>query len=294
MPDVVRRGILLAGGKGTRLYPLTASVSKHLLALFDKPMVYYPLTTLMMADIREVLVISTPEDLPRYRALLGDGRSWGLRIEYAEQAAPKGIAEALVIGEEFTGDSPVMLVLGDNLIYGQYDFLRKAIEDDPSNATVFAYRVDDPSSYGVIDFDEEGTVLSLEEKPAVPKSHWAVPGLYLYPSGAASEAHKLAPSGRGEMEITDLNRRYLGRGKLKAHKISRGTAWFDTGTPQDLLEAANFIEAIQRRQGLIIGCPEEVAYRQGFIDHAQLTRQIRELPNCAYRDYLQRLSDDLA
>lgn len=293
MANVARRGILLAGGKGTRLYPLTASVSKHFMAVFDKPMVYYPLTTLMMVGVREVLVISTPEDVPRYRALLGDGESWGIRIAYAEQVAPRGIAEALVIGEEFVGSSPVTLVLGDNLIYGQYDFLRKAVDDDPTNATIFAYRVDDPSSYGVIDFNDEGTVVSIEEKPARPKSHWAVPGLYLYPSGVAAEVHELAPSGRGELEITDLNRRYLEQGRLKARKIGRGTAWFDTGTPRDLLEAANFIEAIQRRQGLIIGCPEEVAYRQGFIDHDQLMARIGDLPECSYRDYLERIADDL-
>jgi glucose-1-phosphate thymidylyltransferase len=293
MANASRRGILLAGGKGTRLYPLTASVSKHLMAVFDKPMIYYPLTTLMMAGVREVLIISTPEDSPRYRALLGDGRSWGIRIEYAEQAAPRGIAEALVIGEEFAEESPVMLVLGDNLIYGQYDFLRKALDEDPADATIFAYRVDDPSSYGVIEFNDEGTVVSIEEKPAIPKSHWAVPGLYLYPAGVAAEVHELAPSGRGEMEITDLNRRYLAQGKLKARKIGRGTAWFDTGTPQDLLEASNFIEAIQRRQGLIIGCPEEVAYRQGFIGHDQMLARIVELPDCAYRDYLERIADDL-
>jgi glucose-1-phosphate thymidylyltransferase len=294
MANVARRGILLAGGKGTRLYPLTASVSKQLMAVFDKPMVYYPLTTLMMGGVRDVLVISTPEDIPRFQSLLGDGDSWGIRIEYAEQAAPRGIAEALVIGEKFIEDAPVMLVLGDNLIYGQYDFLRKALDDDQANATIFAYRVDDPSSYGVIDFDSEGTVVSIEEKPADPKSHWAVPGLYLYPSGVAAEVHELAPSDRGEMEITDLNRRYQEQGRLKARKIGRGTAWFDTGTPQDLLEAANFIEAIQRRQGLIIGCPEEVAYRQGFIDHDQMMTLIEGLPACAYRDYLEGIAEDLA
>jgi glucose-1-phosphate thymidylyltransferase len=294
MSQVERRGILLAGGKGTRLYPLTASVSKHLMAVFDKPMIYYPLTTLMMAGVREILLISTPEDTPRYRALLGDGSNWGLRIEYGEQSAPRGIAEALVIGEDFVGNQPSMLVLGDNLIYGRYDFLRKAIDDDPDNAAIFAYRVDDPSSYGVIDFDEDGTVLSIEEKPENPKSRYAVPGLYLYPVGAAAEARNLPPSSRGEMEITDLNRRYLEMGRLKARKMGRGTAWFDTGTPQDLLEAANFIEAIQRRQGLIVGCPEEVAYHQGFIDRDTLMQRVEELPACAYRNYLQRVVEDLA
>jgi len=293
MSSTGHRGILLAGGKGTRLYPLTATVSKHLMAVFDKPMVYYPLTTLMMAGIREILVISTPEDIPKYRSLLGTGESWGLEISYTEQAQPRGIAEALLLGEEFSGDHPVMLVLGDNLIYGRYDFLRKAIEDDGDIATIFAYQVDDPSAYGVIDFDDEGMVICIEEKPENPRSRWAVPGLYVYPPGVAQEARRLEPSGRGEIEITDLNRRYLEQGRLRAQKMGRGTAWFDTGTPTDLLEAANFIEAIQRRQGLIIGCPEEVAYNQGFIDRDGLMACIRELPACFYRDYLGRVAEDL-
>jgi len=293
MSSTGHRGILLAGGKGTRLYPLTATVSKHLMAVFDKPMVYYPLTTLMMAGIREILVISTPEDIPKYRSLLGTGESWGLEISYTEQAQPRGIAEALLLGEEFSGDHPVMLVLGDNLIYGRYDFLRKAIEDDGDIATIFAYQVDDPSAYGVIDFDDEGMVICIEEKPENPRSRWAVPGLYVYPPGVAQEARRLEPSGRGEIEITDLNRRYLEQGRLRARKMGRGTAWFDTGTPTDLLEAANFIEAIQRRQGLIIGCPEEVAYNQGFIDRDGLMACIRELPACFYRDYLGRVAEDL-
>lgn len=292
MAAVEHRGILLAGGRGTRLYPLTAAVSKHLMAVFDKPMVYYPLTTLMMAGVREILLISTPRDLPRYEALLGDGTRWGLRIAYAEQPVPRGIADALVIGEEFAGDRPVMLVLGDNLIYGPYDFLRAAIGDDPSCATIFAYRVDDPTAYGVIDFDEAGEVVGIEEKPQEPRSHWAVPGLYLYPPGVASEARRLEPAGRDEMGITDLNRRYLERGRLRARKVGRGTAWFDTGTPQDLMDAAAFIEAVQRRQGLVVGCPEEVAFRQGFIDRTQLTALIDDLPDCAYRAYLERLAED--
>jgi glucose-1-phosphate thymidylyltransferase len=262
------------------------------MAVFDKPMVYYPLTTLMMAGIREILLISTPEDIPRYRALLGDGHRWGLRIEYAEQDLPRGIAEALVIGEEFIGGSPVMLVLGDNLIYGRFDFLREAIGDDPDNATIFAYRVDDPSSYGVVELAESGAVLGIEEKPAEPKSHWAVPGLYLYPPGVAQEAGRVTRSARGELEITDLNRRYLDQGRLRARLMGRGIAWFDTGTPDDLLEAASFVRAIQRRQGLIIGCPEEVAYYQGFIDFGDLERLISELPECAYRNYLDRVAQE--
>lgn len=292
MPNVDRRGILLAGGKGTRLYPLTASVNKHLMAVFDKPMVYYPLTTLMMAGVREILLISTPEDIPCYRALLGNGRPWGLRIEYAEQDDPRGIAEALVVGEEFIDGFPVMLVLGDNLIYGRFDFLREAIGDDQNIATIFAYRVDDPSSYGVVELSESGEVLGIEEKPAEPKSHWAVPGLYLYPPGVSQEAGRVMRSARGELEITDLNRRYLDQGRLRARLMGRGIAWFDTGTPDDLLEASIFVRAIQHRQGLIIGCPEEVAYHRGFIDLGDLERLISELPGCAYRNYLCRVAEE--
>jgi glucose-1-phosphate thymidylyltransferase len=289
----VHRGILLAGGRGTRLYPLTASVSKQLTAVFDKPMIYYPLTTLMLAGVREILLISDPLDIGGYRRLLGDGSQWGVSIDYEEQPEPRGIAEALVIGEGFIGDRPVILVLGDNLLYGRYDFIRNALADSGDHATIFAYHVDDPTAYGVIEMDQDGAVLSLEEKPSAPKSHWAVPGLYVYPAGVSAEARHLEPSGRGELEITDLHKRYLAAGRLKARRMGRGTAWFDTGTAQELLEAANFIEAIQRRQGLLIGSPEEVAYRVGLIDHAALVGRLEELPASAYRTYLERVADGL-
>lgn len=288
------KGILLAGGRGTRLYPLTATVSKQLVAIYNKPMVYYSLTTLMLAGIREVLVISTPEDAPRFEALLGNGSSWGMRLEYAVQGAPRGIAEALIIGDEFVGDDPVMLMLGDNLFYGRFDFLRYAIAGHKGNAAVFAYRVSNPSEYGVVEFNQEGQAVSLEEKPEHPKSRWAVPGIYLYPSGAAVEAKALEPSSRGELEITDLNRRYLDRQRLLVQPMGRGIAWFDTGTPRNLLEASNFIEAIEQRQGLIIGSPEEVAYRMGFIDLEGLKACVSELPASIYREYLEHLPEEIS
>ncbi len=283
------RGIVLAGGKGTRLYPVTLTSSKHLLAVFDKPMVYYPLTTLMMAGVSEILIISTPEDLPRYQKLLGTGELWGMCFEYAEQATAAGIAEALLIGEEFTGSRSVMLTLGDNVFYGRFDFLRKAVAGHGDHATIFAYHVDDPSSYGVVEFDGSGQALGLEEKPDSPKSNWAVPGLYLYPPDAAEEVRRLTPSGRGELEITDLNRRYLESDRLRVVRMGRGVAWFDTGTATDLLEAANFIQAVQHRQGLIVGCPEEVAYRMGLIDLGMLDRLVATLPDGGYRSYLERV-----
>ncbi len=286
------RGIVLAGGKGTRLYPITQTSSKHLLAVFDKPMVYYPLTTLMLGGVREILIISTPEELPRYRLLLGTGEQWGMSFEYAEQATAAGIAEALLIGEEFTGSRSVILMLGDNVIFGRYDFLRNAVAGHGDHATVFAYHVDDPSGYGVVDFDEAGQAFGLEEKPDRPKSSWAVPGLYLYPPGAADEVRRMTPSGRGELEITDLNRRYLERGRLRVVRMGRGVAWFDTGTASDMLEAANFIQAVQHRQGLIVGCPEEVAYRKGFIDLEMLDRLVAALPDCGYRAYLERVVEE--
>lgn len=288
------KGILLAGGRGTRLYPLTAIVSKQLVAIYNKPMIYYSLTTLMLAGIREILVISTPQDIPRFKALLGTGEKWGMRLEYAIQDQPRGIAEALMIGAEFTGDAPVMLMLGDNLFYGRFDFLRHAITGHGENATVFAYRVSDPSEYGVVEFDRDGKAVSLEEKPVNPKSRWAVPGIYLYPPGVAVEAHALEPSARGELEITDLNRRYLDQGRLKVQPMGRGIAWFDTGTPRSLLEASNFIEAIEQRQGLIIGSPEEVAYRMGFIDIDGLKACVSELPASLYREYLEHLPDEIS
>ncbi len=290
--DTNHRGILLAGGRGTRLHPLTATMSKQLVAIFDKPMIYYSLSTLMLAGIREILLVSAPADVPRFEALLGDGSRWGLRLEYAEQPEPRGIADALIVGDSFVGDRPVMLVLGDNLFYGRLDFLREAIEDSGDHATVFAYQVDDPSAYGVVEFDESGRAISLEEKPVHPRSRWAVPGLYLYPPGVVDEARALEPSARGELEITDLNRRYLERRALRALPMGRGIAWFDTGTAQELLEAGNFIEAIQSRQGLVVGSPEEVAYQMGFIDAEAFAALVDALPVCRYRDYLERVVVD--
>ena len=290
---VARKGILLAGGRGTRLYPLTAASSKQLVAIYNKPMVYYSLTTLMLAGVREILVISTPDDLPRFEALLGDGRQWGLELEYAAQSEPRGIAEALLIGASFCSGSPVMLMLGDNVFYGRFDFLRKAIERTPDQATVFAYRVSNPSEYGVVDFDDTGRATSLEEKPQNPRSHWAVPGVYLYPEGVADVAGTLEPSARGEYEITDLNRAYMDRDLLHVQQIGRGVAWFDTGTARSLLDASNFIEAVEQRQGLIIGSPEEVAYRMGFLDRAGFLRTVTALPQSPYREYLESLPEEL-
>ena len=285
------RGILLAGGRGTRLYPLTAIASKQLTAVYNKPMVYYPLSTLMMSGVREVLVISTPEDLPRFRSLLGDGSRIGISITYAEQDKPRGIAEALVIGEAFLEDHPSILILGDNLLYGRLDFLRDALRTQSDNAVVFGYQVSNPSEYGVIEFDSSGCAIGIEEKPEHPRSNWAVPGLYVYPPRVAQIARAVDPSNRGELEITELNRRYLELKKLQVVPMGRGIAWFDTGTPKALLEAANFIEAIERRQGLIIGSPEEVAFRMDYIDRDGLTRCASAMPASDYRSYLEHLLD---
>ncbi len=282
-----RKGILLAGGRGTRLYPLTANTSKQLVAVYNKPMIYYSLSTMMLADIREILLISTPRDLPAYEALLGDGSSFGINLSYMEQQEPRGIAEAFILGESFLDEHPSMLVLGDNLFYGRMDFLRAASADQSGDATIFGYKVADPSEYGVVHFDEEWRATKLEEKPSNSSSSWAIPGLYFYPSDVSAEAHELDPSGRGELEITDLNRRYLDKKRLKVVPMGRGIAWFDTGTPTALLEAANFIEAIERRQGLIIGSPEEIALSQGFISKQHLADHVGTLPASDYRSYLE-------
>ncbi|HSS01137.1 MAG TPA: glucose-1-phosphate thymidylyltransferase RfbA [Kofleriaceae bacterium] len=286
------KGILLAGGSGTRLYPLTTIVSKQLQPVFDKPMIYYPLTSLILAGLRDILIITTEVDSPIFQRLLGDGTQWGLRIEYAAQARPRGIAEALLIGEAFVGDSACFLMLGDNLIYGRLDFLRTAIADLRDDATIFAYEVADPSASGVVEFDDRGRAITLEEKPAVPRSSWAVPGIYLYPGGAAGRARRLAPSPRGELEITDLNRSYLADGRLRVVPMGRGIAWLDTGTAQGLLEASNFVETLQARQGLLIGSPDEAAMRAGFISPAQLARRLATLPDCPYRSHLARVVRD--
>ncbi len=284
------KGILLAGGSGTRLYPTTQAVSKQLLPVYDKPMVYYPLTALMLAGLRDVLVISTPQDTPRFRDLLGTGAQWGMRLRYAVQPAPEGIAQALVIGKEFLAGDACCLVLGDNVFYG-HDFalaLRNAAAR-PHGATVFAYAVNDPERYGVVEFDAHRNVISLEEKPARPKSRYALTGIYFYDAQAVSVAERLMPSARGELEITDLNRWYLDRGLLRTEVLGRGMAWLDTGTHDSLLDAANFIQTIEHRQGLKVACPEEIAFRLGYITGEQLEALADQLGKSSYGAYLRRI-----
>ena len=282
------KGIILAGGKGSRLYPLTEVVSKQLQAVYDKPMIYYPLTTLMENGVREICLISSPEDLPHFRRILKDGSQWGISINYREQSEPKGIAEALIIGESFVGEDCVCLVLGDNIFYGAQSFI-DVFNSFKCGATVFAYEVNNPEEYGVVEFDNGGVAVSLEEKPEIPKSSYAVPGIYLYDNSVLKIAKSLKPSDRGELEITDVNNVYLNQKKLQVHTIERGFAWLDSGTSQSLHDAAAFVQTVEKRQGIKIGCPEEVAFRNGFINSIQLNQLIEKMPLCDYRGYLNKM-----
>lgn len=284
----VKKGIVLAGGAGSRLYPLTLVASKQLQPVYDKPMIYYPLSTLMLAGIKDVLIISTPEDTPRFESLLGDGSRWGIKLSYKVQPEPKGIAQAFLVGEEFIDNENVALILGDNIFYGKMDF-DKTTSEFTDGAMVFGYPVHDPERYGVVEFDKEGKVLSIEEKPTQPKSHYAIPGLYLYDQNVVSITKALKPSARGELEITDVNKTYQEQHKLRVEKLGRGIAWLDTGTHESLLEASHFIGTLEARQGLKIACLEEIALHQGFINKQDLGKVITATPVSSYRSYLERV-----
>jgi glucose-1-phosphate thymidylyltransferase len=291
---MTRKAIILAGGSGSRLHPLSRVACKQLLPVYDKPMIYYPLATLMLGGLRDVLIISTPKDLPMFRHLLGDGARLGMRIEYAEQPKPAGLAQAFVIGANFVGKDPVCLILGDNVFYGKLDFFRDALRhvNEHGGGCIFGYQVKDPERYGVVEFGADGRAISIEEKPAKPKSPFAVPGLYVYDNAVVEIARNLKPSARGELEITDVNLEYLRRGQLHVKVLGRGMAWLDTGTQQSLLDASNYIAAIENRQGLKIACIEEIAFNQGFIDRAGLQRCITETPKSPYREYLELVASE--
>jgi len=287
----IQKGIVLAGGAGSRLYPLTLVASKQLQPVYDKPMIYYPLSTLMMAGIRDILIISTPQDTPRFEALLGDGSRWGIRLSYKVQPEPKGIAQAFLVGEEFIAGQAVCLILGDNIFYGRMD-LNKIMQAFQSGATIFGYNVHDPERYGVVEFDQNGKAISIEEKPKKPKSNYAVPGLYLYDKNITQIAKNMKPSARGELEITDVNMEYLRRGELNVVALGRGIAWLDTGTHTSLLEASHFIGTLEMRQGLKIACLEEIAYRMGYVDNEIMRQVIEDTPKSTYREYLEKILDE--
>jgi len=285
------KGIILAGGSGTRMYPISKIYSKQLTLIYDKPLIYYPLSILMLGGIREVLIISNGETIPLYKKLFEDGSHIGMKISYAVQAAPNGIAESFIIGDKFIGNDSVTLILGDNIFYGKLDFFYNALKNN-DGATIFGYRVTDPERYGIVEFDETGKAISLEEKPKMPKSNYAIPGLYVYNNEVVSISKNLKPSERGELEITDVNKEYLNKGKLQVVKIGRGVAWLDTGNPQSLLQASNFFGVIEDRQGLKVACPEEIAYHNKFIDRAEFERVIKNMPDSLYRNYLERVLND--
>jgi glucose-1-phosphate thymidylyltransferase len=286
------KGIILAGGSGTRMYPISKIYSKQLVVIYDKPLIYYPLSILMLAGIKEILIISNSETIPLYKKLFGDGSQAGLKIDYALQAAPNGIAESFILGADFIGNDPVSLILGDNIFYGKLDFLYDAVEKNKTGATIFAYQVNDPERYGIVEFGKDGRAVSIEEKPSEPRSNYAVPGLYVYDNRVTEISRNLKPSPRGELEITDVNRVYMEMGELMVRKIGRGVAWLDTGTPEALLKAANFFGVIEDRQGLKVACIEEIAYMKGFIDKEQFRSLIAGIPGSLYKSYLERVFRD--
>ncbi|MDF1611351.1 glucose-1-phosphate thymidylyltransferase RfbA [Stygiobacter electus] len=287
------KGIILAGGSGTRMYPMTKVYSKQLVTIYDKPLIYYPLSVLMLAGIKEILIISNDETIPLYKKLFDNGNNIGLDIQYVVQPAPNGIAQSFILGENFIGDDSVTLILGDNIFYGKLDFFYKAVERNDIGATIFAYQVNDPERYGIVEFDEKGKAISIEEKPKIPKSNYAVPGLYVYDNKVVEISKNLKPSARGELEITDVNKKYLELGELKVEKVGRGVAWLDTGTPEALLKAAQFFGVIEDRQGLKVACIEEIAFAKGFIDKQQFRKVIDSIPKSLYRDYLEKIFEEV-